>query len=170
MIWPSADGDLVEHGLQPLFELAAIFRAGDQRAEVERQQLLVLEALRHVAIDDAEREALGDGGLADAGLADQDGVVLGAAGQHLDGAADFLVAADHRIELAVARGLAVEVAGIFLQRVVLLLGRGGIGGAALADGFDRLVQRTGRDAGRREDLARVGVLARSPARAACARR
>ena len=45
----------------------------------------------------------GDGGLADAGLADQHGIVLGAAAEHLDGAADFLVAADHRVELA-ARG------------------------------------------------------------------
>ena len=102
MISPSADGDLVEHGLQPLLELAAILRAGDQRAHVERQQLLVLQALRHVAVDDAQRQALDDGGLADAGLADQHRVVLGAARQHLDGAADLLVAADHRVELAVA--------------------------------------------------------------------
>ncbi len=35
---------LVEHRLQPLFELAAIFRTGNQRAHVERHQLLVLEA------------------------------------------------------------------------------------------------------------------------------
>ena len=89
-------GDLLQHGLQPLLELAAIFRARDQRAEIERQQLLVLQAFRHVAIDDAQRQALDDRGLADAGLADQHGIVLGAAGQHLDGAADFLVAADHR--------------------------------------------------------------------------
>ena len=112
----------LQHGLQPLLELAAIFRAGDQRAEIEREQLLVLQALRHVAVDDALRQALDDGGLADAGLADQHRIVLGAARQHLDGAADFLVAADHRIELAVARGLR-EVAGIFLQRVIGVLGR-----------------------------------------------
>ena len=103
---PPLDGrHLLQHGLQPLLELAAIFRAGDQRAHVERQQLLVLQALRHVAVDDAQRQAFDDGGLADAGLADQHRIVLGAARQHLDGAADFLVAADHRIELAVARGL-----------------------------------------------------------------
>ena len=30
--------NFVEDGLQPLLELAAIFRAGDERAEVERQQ------------------------------------------------------------------------------------------------------------------------------------
>ena len=47
----------------------------------------------------------GDRGLADAGLADQHRIVLGPAGEHLDRAADFLVAADHRVELAVARRL-----------------------------------------------------------------
>ena len=48
-----------------------IFGAGDQGAQVERQQLLVLQRFRHVAVDDAQRQALDDGGLADAGLADQ---------------------------------------------------------------------------------------------------
>ncbi len=150
-------GDLAEDGLQPLFELAAILRAGDERTEVERHQRLALERFGYVAIDDTDGQAFGDGGLAHAGFTDEHGVVLGAAAQHLDGAADFLVAADHRIELAVAHGLG-EVAGIFLERVVLRLGRSGIGGAALADGFDRLIERIGRDARRRQDLAGIGVL------------
>ncbi len=154
---PSEDGHLVQHGLQPLLELAAIFGAGDQRAHVERQQFLVLQALRHVAIDDAQRQTLDDGGLADAGFADQHRIVLGAPRQHLDGAADFLVAADHRVELAVARHLG-EVAGIFLQRVIGVLGRGRIGGAALAQGFDRGIEVLRRHAGLGEDLAGVAVL------------
>ena len=62
--------DLGEHGFQALLELAAIFGAGDQGAQIERQHLLLLEALRHVAIDDAVRKPLDDRGLADAGLAD----------------------------------------------------------------------------------------------------
>ena len=105
MILPAARGDFVQHGLQPLLELAAEFGARDQRAHVQRHQPLVAQAFGHIAIDDAQRQAFGDGGLAHAGLADQHRIVLGAAGQHLDGAADFLVAADHRIELAVARQL-----------------------------------------------------------------
>jgi hypothetical protein len=43
----------------------------------------------HVAVDDALGQALDDGGLADAGLADEDGVVLGAPAEHLDDAADL---------------------------------------------------------------------------------
>ena len=62
-----------------------------------------------------------DGGLADAGFADQHRVVLGAARQHLDDAAHFFVAADHRIELAVAGELG-EIAAVPLERLVLVLG------------------------------------------------
>ena len=114
-------GDLLEHGLQPLLELAAVLRAGDQRAHVERDDALVLEAFGHVAADDALREPFDDGGLADAGLADEHRVVLRAARQHLDDAADLLVAADDRIELALARQLG-QVAAVALERLVLALG------------------------------------------------
>ena len=98
-----------------------------------------------------------DGGLADARLADQHRIVLGAAGEHLDGAADFLVAADHRIELAVARRLG-EIARIFLERVIGVLGRTRIRGAALAQRLDRGVEILRRDANPFEDFARLVVL------------
>ena len=146
--------DLREHGLQPLLELAAIFRAGDERAHVERQHLLVLQALRHVALDDAVRQPLDDGRLADARLADQHGVVLGAPRQNLNRTADLLVAADDGIELTLCRGLG-EVAGVFLQRVVLLLGAGRIGGAAFAQIVDRFVEALRRDAGIFQDARRL---------------
>ena len=53
---------------------------------------------------DGLRQALHDGGLADAGLADQHRVVLGAPAQHLHHPLDFLLAADDGIELAFHRG------------------------------------------------------------------
>ncbi len=149
--------DLVEHALQALLELAAIFGAGNQRAHVEGEQLLALQAFRHVAIDDAQRQPLGDRGLADAGLADQHGIVLGAPRQHLDGAADFLVAADDRVELALA-GVRRQVAGIFLERVILVLGRSRVGGAPLADRLDGAVEGLRRDARIGQDLRRAGGL------------
>ena len=67
---------------------------------------LVLERLGHVAAHDALRDPLDDGRLADARLADEHGVVLRAAREHLHDAADLLVAADDRVDLALARGLA----------------------------------------------------------------
>ena len=113
--------DLVEHGLQPLLELAAVLRACEQRADVERPDALALQPFRHVAGDDALREPLDDRGLAGAGLADQHGVVLRAAREHLDHAADLLVAADHRVELALLRGLG-QVAAELRERLVRALG------------------------------------------------
>ena len=150
-------GDLLQHGFQPLLELAAVFRARNQRAHVERQQLLVLQALGNVAIDYAQRQTLDDRGLADAGFADQHRIVLGAAGQHLDGAADFFVAPDHGVELAVARRLR-QVARIFLQRVIGVFGRGAVGGAALAQGLDRGIEVLRRDAALAQDVAGLAVL------------
>ena len=45
----AAGADLLEHLLEALLEVTAVARAGDQRAEVERVDLLVLERLGHVA-------------------------------------------------------------------------------------------------------------------------
>src|SRR4029078_5559719 len=68
--------DLLQDGLEALLELAAELRAGDQRAQVERDDALVLEPLGYVAADDPLGEALHDRRLADSGLADQNRVVL----------------------------------------------------------------------------------------------
>ena len=95
--------ELLEHGLEPLLEVAAVLGARQQRAHVERIHLGLLEDLGHVLLRDAPRQALGDGGLADAGLADQQRVVLPPAAQHLDHALDLGFAADQRIDLALLR-------------------------------------------------------------------
>ena len=92
--------ELLDDLLEALLELAAVLRAGDERPDVEGQDALVEQRLGHVAGDDPLGEALGDGRLADARLADQRGVVLLAARQDLDDPLDLLLAADDRIELA----------------------------------------------------------------------
>ena len=74
------------------------------------------EHLRHVAHDDAARQALGDGRLADAGIADEQRIVLLPAAQHLDGALDLRPAADQGIDAARPR-LLVEVDAIDLERI-----------------------------------------------------
>ena len=121
MTWPGALGDLLQDRLQALLELAAVLGAGDERAHVERDDALVPERLRHVAAHDPLGEALDDGGLAHARLADQHGVVLRPAAEHLDDAADLLVPAHHRVELAVA-GNAGQVAAVLLECLVGRLG------------------------------------------------
>ena len=113
-------GDLLEDGLEPLLELAPVLGPGQHAADVERDQALALQALGHVAVGDAPGQPLDDGRLADAGLADEDRVVLGPAGQHLDDAADLLVPADDRVDLAVACPLG-EVLAVLLERLELVL-------------------------------------------------
>ena len=148
--------DLLEHGLEAIFELSAVLRAGDHRAEIERDDALVLQALRHVAHVDAAGEALDDGGLADARLADQDRVVLGAAREDLDHAPDLLVAADDGIDLSAA-GEIGQVARVALQGLVLVLGVrvGDAGGAA--DLLQGLQQRVLLDARFREAVRRIAA-------------
>ncbi len=114
-------GDLLEHGLEALLELAAVLGAGEHRGDVERDEPLVLEPLGHVAVGDARGQTLDDGGLADAWLTDEHRVVLAAARQHLDATADLLVAADDRVDLA-ARGERREVLAVLLECGELLLG------------------------------------------------
>src|SRR5690606_7794014 len=121
----AARADLLGDLLEALLEVAAVAGAGDEAAEVERVELLVLERLGHVAAHDRLGEALDDGGLADAGLADQHGVVLGAAGEDLHDPLHLLLAPDDGVELAVARGLR-EVAAELVEDLAALVGRGGL--------------------------------------------
>ncbi len=143
--------------MQALLELAAELGTRDQRAEVERNETLVLQRLGHITVHDALREAFGDGRLADAGLADEHRIVLGAPREHLNHAADLLVAADHRIELPLARHLG-EVTRELLQRLILVLRRlvGDLVGAA--NGLERREERLLRDAERFENPGGVGAL------------
>ncbi len=93
-------GQIVQYGLQAFLELAAELRAGNQGAHVERQNPFALQTLGDLAVDDSQREPFDDRGLTNAGLTDQHRVVLGPTLQDLDRATDFVVAADHRIQLA----------------------------------------------------------------------
>ena len=72
--------DLVHDRLDALLELAAVLGAGDHHGQVEHDDAAVAEQLGDVAVDDQLGQALDDGGLADAGLAEQHRVVLGAGG------------------------------------------------------------------------------------------
>src|SRR5690606_8393779 len=126
--------DLLKDGLEAFLELAAVLGAGDHRAEIERNELLVPQRFRHVAGDDALGEALDDRGLADPGRTDPHRVVLGTPRQDLDDAPDLRVTADHRVYLAGA-GPFGEVHAVLLQRPVRLLGvRAGHAPAPAANG------------------------------------
>jgi len=63
-------GKIGQHRLQALLELATELRARHQRAHVERQDALLLQALGYLAVDDALRQPFDDRGLADPGFTD----------------------------------------------------------------------------------------------------
>ncbi len=114
-------GDLLQRGdhpLQALLEVAAILGPGHQRTQVQRIDHRIGQHLGHFAVDDALGQAFGDGGLAHAGLAHVQRVVLATAAQHLDGAFDLIATPHQRIDAAGLGGL-VEVAGKFGQGVAL---------------------------------------------------
>ena len=132
--------DVVEDGLEPFLELTAVLGARHHGPHVQRDDGLVAQALRHVAGDDALGQALDDRGLADAGLADQHRVVLGAAAQHLHDATNLVVAPDDRVQLALPGGRG-QVGGVLLQRLIGALGVGAGDPRAAAHLDERLAQR-----------------------------
>ena len=108
-------GHLVDHRLQPLLELAPVLRARDQAGQVEGDEPAIGQRLRHLVVDDPLRNALDDGGLADAGIADQGWVVLRPTREDLDRLLDLARPADHRIQLSLA-GLDRQITPVLVKR------------------------------------------------------
>ena len=90
---------------------------GNQRAHVERDDFFVFQAFRYIAADDPLCEAFDDCGFADTGLADQDGIVLGAPRENLNDTADLFIASNNRIEFAL-RGELGQVAPVSFESFV----------------------------------------------------
>ena len=148
--------DVVEHGLEPFLEFAAVLGAGHHRAHVQADDGLVAQALGHVAGDDALGQTLDDGGLTDTGLTDQHRVVLGATAQHLHDAANLVVPTDNWVEFAFA-GAFGQVGGVLLQRLVGRLGVGAGDPRAAAHLDERVAQRLRRRTMAGQQLGDVGV-------------
>ena len=112
--------DLVEHRLQTLLKLALVLCTGDERAHIQREQLAVLQVRGNVAAHDTQSQTLDYSGLADAGFADEAGVILGLTGKNTDSASYLVISADNRVELVLARKLN-EILTVLVQHVVGLL-------------------------------------------------
>ena len=100
--------------LETVLELAAVLGAGHERGHVKRPDLLVAQHVGHGARRDELGQALDDGRLAHARVAQDEWVVLLAARQHLHDALHLAVAADHGVELALG-GKRGEVAAVLLE-------------------------------------------------------
>ena len=93
-------------------ELGACHKAG----QVKQEDLLILQPCRNLPLGNALGNALGNGGLANARLTNEAGVVLLAAAQDLDGAVDLPVAADDIIQLPLP-GFAGQVLAVGIQKL-----------------------------------------------------
>ena len=129
--------DFFEDCLQALLKFTAVLCTCDHGAQVQADQGLAAQGFRHVAGNHALCQALNHGGLTDAGLTDQNGVVLGAAGEHLHDAADLGVTADDRVELASA-GNGGQVGAVLFECLEGAFGVGGVHGAVSSDVGDGL--------------------------------
>ena len=96
---PLALFHVLQHGLQPFLEFPAVFGARHQRAHIQREDLLVLQSLRHVAPHDPLGQPFHHGGFAHAGLADQHRIIFRLSGQNADHVPDLRIPSDHRIQL-----------------------------------------------------------------------
>ena len=112
----------------------------------------MLQAIGHVAIGDTQGQPLGNCRFADAGFADQHGVILSTARKDLYSATDFFIATDHRVQLSCARDFG-EVTRKFLERVVTVFGARSVGTAATTQCIDSGVQPFGCDRCARQRLA-----------------
>ena len=110
----------LDYALEPLLELALVLRTGYERTHVQREDLAVLEVLRHLSVHYLDGDAFADGRLAHARLAYQYRIVLGPAGKDLQDPSDLVVPAYDRIEFPFG-GRLVEVDRVFAQEFVFVV-------------------------------------------------
>ena len=155
--------DDFEDLLETLLEVAAVLRARYQRRHVQRKDHAAAQQRRRVLFGDALGDALGDGGLANAGFADQDGIVLETAREDAETLVDLLVASQHRVHQAFA-GFFQKVATEAVQLLHLLgadaklVGRGQTGRQHRLDRFDGDAELGGDRRGRRLAIAQNGQI------------
>ena len=116
-------GALGDHVLKALLELTAILGTSHKTGQVERPDIHVEKVLGHVAGNNLLRQALNQSSLAHTGIAQDKRVVLGAAREDLHHARNLFLAADNRIEFALASA-ATKIDGKLLQRTAGNLGAG----------------------------------------------
>ncbi|KAF5070698.1 hypothetical protein DSECCO2_220090 [anaerobic digester metagenome] len=116
----------VNQALHPGLKLATELRTRHQGGQVQQIDLLLPQLKGNLPRGNALGQALGNGGLANARLADQAGIVLLAAIQNLDHPLNLLFPADHRVQLAVfgplrqIQAIALQILALFVALVFLV--------------------------------------------------
>ena len=112
---------LAHNALQTLLELTLVLCARNQRTHIQRVDKFTAQVFGHLAVDNSVGDTLGNGGLTHARLSHKNGVVLGAARQNLQHAANLVIATNHGVEFATASHI-IKVDGVASQRIELMFG------------------------------------------------
>ena len=109
--------DFVQHGFQTFLKFAPVFGTGNQCAHIQRENGLILQGLGNILLHNPLGQALGNGGFTNAGLTNEDRVILGLTGQNPHNISDLFVTADHRVHLLFSCPLD-QVGAVFFQGVI----------------------------------------------------
>ena len=112
---------VLHHGPDPFLKFPAELAARHHAGQVDGNQLLSSQGGGGLGAGHQLGQAFGHGALADAGLADQDRVILGAAGENLHHPLRFPLPADYRVQFAVFRRLGQVPSVAQIGRPVVLL-------------------------------------------------
>ena len=112
---------LVQDRLEALLEIAAILGAGQQRAHIKRINGAVLKNVRHFTIDNLLGQAFSDRSFPDTRFTHEQWIILAAATEDLDGALDFMRAANQWINLSLTRAL-IQIDREYVQRTLFCSG------------------------------------------------
>ena len=110
--------ELRQEHLEALLKVTPVLGARQQRAEIEGVDCALSHHIGYLRIDYSLRQALRNGGFADAGLTDEERVVLTAAAQHLNHTLELSFTPDQRVDQATLR-LLIQVGGEGLQGIFL---------------------------------------------------
>src|SRR2546421_9819765 len=92
-----------EHTFKSLLELAAVFRARQNCAHIERVDMRRLKRLGNLAEMDLQRQTFGDGRFSHAWLTNIDRIIFAPAAKDLNRSLQFGSTSDQRINLAGGR-------------------------------------------------------------------
>ena len=112
--------DFSKNSLQTFLEFTSVLGTGYQCAHIQRINLLVLQAIRHIALDDTLCQTLDNCGLTYTRLTDQYRVVLRLTRKDTDNVTDLRITANDRIHL-LGSCLAYQIFCILTQAVISCL-------------------------------------------------
>ncbi|OQC02792.1 MAG: hypothetical protein BWX80_03021 [Candidatus Hydrogenedentes bacterium ADurb.Bin101] len=90
--------DFFHDRLEPFLKLAPVLGARHHAGKVQGEYSSVQEQIRHIAAGNRLCQTFHNRGLADAGFADQDGIIFGPPAEYLDDAFNFRLTPDDRVE------------------------------------------------------------------------